>query len=442
LRTYVAGAGKTIMFTFLISEHLKRGGRAMVFTHRKELLKQAGSSFEKFGLTPEFINAGSKPDLTKSLHVAMVETFDRRKDDLGLFLLQKTLIIIDECHINNFTKLFEYISKETIVIGVTATPHRKGANIPSLSDFYTDLVQDIDTQKLIELGFLAKAESFGVKIRMDKLKQKGDDFDTEKYYSEHKMYAGVVENWKRLTPNKKTLLFASNVNSSIQVCQEFILNGIEAKHIDAKTPAHKRSEALNWFENTQGAVLCNCGILTAGYDCPDIETIILYRATTSLPLFLQMVGRGSRITPTKTKFTILDFGNNIHRLGFWEDKRVWSLEKETQRTNEKEDAGFIKICKKCGAILLPSTKNCPYCGAEIKKEEKEIIAELSLLTKTEMWSKDIETKALMCKNRLMNGFAVLHSLTDKQEARLFCRLMGYSAGFEHVNKNRFKVFQK
>lgn len=436
------GAGKTICFTYMISEHLKKGGRAMVFTHRKELLKQAGSSFEKFGLTPEFINAGSKPDLTKSLHVAMVETFDRRKDDLGLFLLQKTLIIIDECHINNFTKLFEYISKETIVIGVTATPHRKGANIPSLSDFYTDLVQDVDTQKLIELGFLAKAESFGVKIRMDKLKQKGDDYDTEKYYSEHKMYAGVVENWKRLTPNKKTLLFASNINSSIQVCQEFILNGIEAKHIDAKTPAHKRSESLNWFENTQGAVLCNCGILTAGYDCPDIETIILYRATTSLPLFLQMVGRGSRITPTKNKFTILDFGNNIHRLGFWEDKRVWGLEKEKQRINEKEDAGFIKICKKCGAILLPSTKKCPYCGAEIKKEEKEIIAELSLLTPAQKWQTDLQTKALMCKNGIMNGFAVLHSLTDKQEARLFCKLMGYSPYFEQKQGYRFKVFQK
>ena len=701
----------------------------MVFTHRKELLKQAGSSFEKFGLTPEFINAGSKPDLTNPLHVAMVETFDRRKDDLGLFLLQKTLIIIDECfikgtlidgvkienlkigdyvysfnhfknkieskkilaiskkeinkeliiikysnelivcthkhpifvvnkgyinakdlkngdriimqtlsnkndqgrykklelksfqfqkawiyflfikmqiitlcknafrknerkqpnvkrrnkiqnvgnikknwtqtkntgwkwkglycgsinvirktwrwmvsrtyiknrkriftlslqnrywksyrknsnrnkrkfslffnitkkrfekkntfrieriqsvsvlerrnykqygicdetnyvynlevehnnnyfangvlvhncHINNFTKLFEYISKETIVIGVTATPHRKGANIPSLSDFYTDLVQNVDTQKLIELGFLAKAESFGVKIRMDKLKQKGDDYDTEKYYSEHKMYAGVVENWKRLTPNKKTLLFASNVKSSKEVCQEFILNGIEAKHIDAKTPANIRTETLSWFENTENAILCNCGILVAGYNCPDIETIILYRATTSLPLFLQMVGRGSRITPTKTKFTILDFGNNIHRLGFWEDKRTWSLQKVEQRTNEKEDAGFIKICKKCGAILPPSTKICPYCGSVIKKEEKEVVAELSLLTKREMWSQDLETKALMCKNKLMNGFAVLHSLESKSDAREFIRLMGYNAGFEKTQGYRFKVFRQ
>ena len=83
------GAGKTIMFTFLISEHLKRGGRALVFTHRKELLKQAGSSFEKFGLTPEFINAGSKPDLSKNLHVAMIETFYRRSEDLEMFIKEK-----------------------------------------------------------------------------------------------------------------------------------------------------------------------------------------------------------------------------------------------------------------------------------------------------------------------------------------------------------------
>lgn len=436
------GAGKTIMFTFMISEHLKKGGRALVFTHRKELLKQAGSSFEKFGLTPEFINAGSKPDLYVNLHVAMIETFDRRKDDLSLFLQQKTLIIIDECHINNFTKVFEHISKDTVVIGVTATPFRKGADIPSLDEFYTDIIQDIDTPDLIRLGFLSEAESFGVKIQMRNLKQKGDDFDTEKYYAEHKMYQGVITNWLRLVPNTKTLLFASNVKSSKKVCEEFLLNGIDAKHIDATTPANVRENVLKWFENNNGTVLCNCGILTAGYDCPNIETIILYRATTSLPLFLQMIGRGSRITQTKSKFTILDFGNNIHRLGFWENKRIWTLQKAQQRTNEKEDAGFIKMCKKCGAILPPSATICPYCGAEIKKEPEEIIAELSRLNKREMWNQTLETKAIMCKNKLMNGFAVLHSLKDIEDARYFCRLMDYSPYFEQVNKHRFKVFQQ
>ncbi len=156
-----------------------------------------------------------------------------------------------------------------------------------------------------------------------------------------------------------------------------------------------------------------------------------------------MVGRGSRITPTKNKFTILDFGNNIHRLGFWENNRTWSLAKIEQRVNEKEDAGFIKMCKKCGAILPPSTAVCPYCGAIIKKEEPEIIAELSRLTKREQWSQDLETKALMCKNKLMNGFAVLHSFEkgEKAAAREFIRLMGYAEGFEQSQGYRFKVFQ-
>ena len=158
-------------------------------------------------------------------------------------------------------------------------------------------------------------------------------------------------------------------------------------------------------------------------------------------LFLQMVGRGSRITETKNRFTILDFGNNIHRLGFWQNKRTWSLEKVQQKTNEKEDAGFIKMCKKCGAILPPCTTICPYCGSEIKKEEKEVIAELSLLTPRQRYSQDLKTKALMCQNKLMSSRSVLHSLTDIEDARSFCRLMGYSPYFEHVNKHRFKVFQ-
>ena len=91
---------------------------------------------------------------------------------------------------------------------------------------------------------------------------------------------------------------------------------------------------------------------------------------------------------------------------------------------------------------MPSTKFCPYCGAKIKKEEKEIVAELSLLTPKQKWTQDLETKTLMCKNKLMNGFAVLHSLTDIEEARLFCKLMGYSPYFEQKQGYRFKVFRK
>jgi superfamily II DNA or RNA helicase len=119
------GAGKTMMFTYMVSEAIKRGKQVIVFTHRRELLTQAGGSFEKFGLSPEFIEANKTPNIDAQLHVAMVETFNRRLSTYELILARKDLIVFDEAHLQNFTKLFPYISKNAYVIGATATPYRK-----------------------------------------------------------------------------------------------------------------------------------------------------------------------------------------------------------------------------------------------------------------------------------------------------------------------------
>ena len=366
------GSGKTICFTYMAKNHIERGGRVLVLTHRKELLTQAGSSFDKFGLKPEFITAGSSPDLANNLHVSMIETLDRRKDEYSIFISSRTLIIIDEAHLNSFTKIFDSIQKDAIVIGATATPYRKGKTIPELSDFYTDIVQEVDTYELIEMGFLSRANTYGVKIDLSKAKKKGDDYDVSDYYEDNKMWHGVVINWERLTLNTKTILFSSNVENSKKVCQEFILKGYDAKHIDGKTPKKERENILKWYASPGSKIICNCGILNAGFDQPDIETVILYRATTSLPLFLQMCGRGSRITDIKKEFNILDFGNNVQRMNFWEHPRIWSLKNDVKQSS-KEDAAPIKDCPSCFAMLPKQTKVCPYCEHEFIKNEEEIL---------------------------------------------------------------------
>ena len=122
----------------------------------------------------------------------------------------------------------------------------------------------------------------------------------------------------------------------------------------------ERKEILEWFDKTPNAIICNCGILTAGFDQADIKTVILYRATTSLPLFLQMCGRGSRLFPDKKYFKILDFGNNIQRHGFWQDDREWQLTYEKKKNKEAESP--IKICPKCDAMNAASNKICTECG--------------------------------------------------------------------------------
>ena len=190
----------------------------------------------------------------------MVETLSRRAEDYNIFLSNRTMIIIDEAHLNSFNKLLTYIPTSTLVIGATATPYRKGKLIPSLADYYQDLVQDIDVPELLELGYLSKPITYGIEIDLSKAKKVGDDYDTSNYYEENKTYIGVVENWERICKNTKTILFANNVKSSIQVCNQFKSKGYDARHIDGNTPASVRSDILEWFDNTENGIICNCGI--------------------------------------------------------------------------------------------------------------------------------------------------------------------------------------
>lgn len=438
------GSGKTKMFSYMVAEHLKKGGKALIITDRIELLKQAGKDFERI----QEIKSGHEPDLTRNLHVAMIETLHRRLDRYDNYLLSRTMIIIDEAHKQAFSKLFPHIAAHTIVIGATATPYRN-ANQDAMDEFYTDIVQIIDTPELIARGYLSKAYSYGVDMDLKGIKKKRGDFDTgqmAKRYSENKIYEGVIENYNRICPGTKAILFASNVESSKEMAIKFNLAGIEARHLDSDMLDSERKAVLRWFHDTKTGILCNIGILTTGFDCPDIQTVILYRATTSLPLFLQMVGRGSRIIlGEKDQFTILDFGNNIKMHNFWEAPRTWSLAKKAKR--EKVDVAPVKICPQCNAMLAINLSKCTFCGFTYKKEAsgKNEFAELKLLSPAEIWktaqTKDIQTRARMAKDKLIHPFHALHAITTKEEGLAFCNAMGYDPRFPYINRHKFKCFE-
>lgn len=443
------GAGKTVMFTYMVSEHIKRGGNVIVFTHRAELLNQSGGTFEKFGLTPETITAKNRPNLDLNLHVAMVETFHRRMQDYELILARKTLVIFDEAHLNNFNKIMPFIHGKTFVIGATATPYRKPKE-KQMADFYEDIVHIVDTPDVIEMGKLCPAKSYGVRINLSGLKRQGDDYNTSEYYTENKLYSGVVDNWKKYSLNQKTILFASNIKNSHEVKDEFLKNGFEARHIDGNTSANDRKDILRWFEDTPNAILCNCGVLTAGFDQPDIMTVILYRATTSLPLFLQMCGRGSRTYPNKTHFNILDFGNNIERLGFWQERRGWKLRYE--KKSSKEGASAIKECPECGYLQPTITKECEGCGYVFPKKEKtqeEVQLELLEYTANGKKVSQLSVKDLIAlqKMKRLKASFVWRVIRSRGERIIdyYATLIGYNQGWvnrqiEIINDSEYKDF--
>ena len=371
------GAGKTIMFTYMVSRAIEKSKKCLIVTDRTELLTQAGGTLEKFGLKPIEIKPNKRiSSLNGCLYVGMAQTLKRRlKDEMYIeFLNSLDLIIFDEAHKQEFNDIMPYINQNTIVIGATATPYREGNQI-SLHEFYKDIIEVVTISELIEIGFLARPHTFGVKVDLSKVRTKGGEYDQDqvaKVYDEVKMYHGVYENYIRLTPNKKAIIFASNVASSIQLVQEFKRKGLPIEHIDGTTPTAERKRILQWYRDTPNALISNVGILNAGFDEPNIDVVILYRATKSISLFLQMCGRGSRITETKKDFTILDFGNNVLRHGFWEQERQWNLVKK----KKKEGVAPVKDCPECFAIIPARVMKCSECGHEFQKSEKEEEAEL------------------------------------------------------------------
>jgi superfamily II DNA or RNA helicase len=427
------GSGKTIMFSFMTLKASEKDKKILILTDRKELFSQSDSILTKFGMTPELINPNSKVDLSKKLFVGMIQTVMRRIDKLKEWLLTLDLIIIDEAHKSIFDNLFNYLEDKTYVIGATATPFREGKQ-RALKEFYTDIIQEIDTPELIIKGNLSKPISYGVKVDLKGVKTKGGDYDEKSLadrYSEIKLFHGVYDNYVKLCNGKKAIVFCPNIDSSKELVESFQNNGLPAKHVDCYM--NDRNSVIKWFEETPAAILSNYGILTTGFDCPTIEVVILYRATKSLPLFLQMVGRGSRVTENKNNFTILDFGNNIKKHDYWEAPRTWSLDKK----EKKEGEAPIKECPECFYLMPARVMECPDCGyffelTEKQIEEKEIV-QLQLLTKKELISyvqnASFRELELLAKAKGYKETWLYHQLKTAEDFKAYEKYKGYKKGW-------------
>lgn len=442
------GSGKTVIFSEMARLAIQKNNSVLIITNRKELLMQTSNKLNEFDLYPDFLNANTKKIPDSKLVVSMVETLKRRlkTTDYVDFIRSFKLIIIDECHNNSFNRLFEILDSNQIVIGASATPLRMGKMKP-LKEFYDCIIDVISVNELITLGFLSKPIAYGIPNKeIEKIKKRGDEFDdieVGKFYDKIELYHGVIQNYKEYSLNQKTIIFCSTIENSKKLVENFKLSGYNAKHFDCYMPDNERNEVLNWFSNTKNAILSNVSILTTGFDCPDIKTIVIYRPTMSLSLYLQMVGRGSRITNDKNTFTILDFGNNIKRHLFWEDDRVWTL--ENKKKNKKDNnVSPVKNCYNCKALIHTKSNICKYCGYEYPKEQKkktEIEVILEKLSPTEIQKyADNCNIAQLEEIRIAKGYKlgwILYKLKSYSDFIEYEKLRKFKTGWAKYNFQRF-----
>ncbi|AUP77412.1 DEAD/DEAH box helicase [Flavivirga eckloniae] len=322
------GGGKTVIFSEIVRQYLKHHQKkVLVMTHRIELCKQTSHMLTEFGVNNKVVD--SKADLSDqadySCFVAMVETLNNRLNDDKLDISDIGLVIIDEAHYNSFTKLFKFFS-QSFILGVTATPLSSSIELP-MTDNYDELIVGESIESLIENGFLARAEMFSYNVGLTSLVvgANGDYTvkSSEDLYTDNDMLSKLLQAYEERSKGKKTLIFNNGINTSLHVYDTFRRAGYPIAHLDNTNTKKERALILKWFKNTPDAILTSVSILTTGFDEPTVESIILNRATKSLTLYYQMIGRGSRILKDKSTFSVIDLGNNFHRFGPWGDNLDW-----------------------------------------------------------------------------------------------------------------------
>ncbi|VAW11235.1 Putative helicase [hydrothermal vent metagenome] len=436
------GGGKTVVFSEIARRYTNQTNKkVVVLTHRIELSAQTSKMLSSFGVKNKIINSEVKELRDQDEYtcfVAMVETLNNRLQEEKIEINNIGLVIIDEAHYNSFRKLFKYFENSTI-LGVTATPLSSNIKLP-MKDNYQKLIVGESIEALIKKKFLAKANMYNYDVSLQNLKLgiNGDYTvkSSDELYGNQSMLGKLLTAYTEISMGKKTLIFNNGISTSKYVYETFKKAGYNIRHLDNKNNAAERRDILQWFSETPDAILTSVSILTTGFDEPTVETIILNRATRSLTLYFQMIGRGSRILPNKSDFTVVDMGNNVARFGMWNAPIDWQeifhfpdFFLESIKNDEDIEREFIYEMPKALKAKFPKSKSLEF---DVKKEYKKIFAQ-GLRSKTVL-ENSIEQHACICVENAEDVFEA-RNLAKQLGEEIIYRVRQYSYCIMNNTKN-------
>ncbi len=344
------GTGKTIVFSSVIEARVRQGDRVLVLAHRGELLDQAADKLEK--------STGLKSSVEKAENTSLGSWFRVVVGSVQTLMRQKRLkqfepdhfdtIIIDEAHhsvSSSYQVVLDYFSNAN-VLGVTATPDR--SDMKNLGEYYESLAFEYTLPRAIKEGYLSpiKALTLPLKLDLSNVSMSAGDFkpsDVDNALDPylHQIADEMVEHCK----NRKTVVFLPLIATS----QKFrdILNDKGFRAAEVNGMSEDREEILKDFENDKYNVLCNSMLLTEGWDCPSVDTVVVLRPTKVRSLYSQMIGRGTRLHPGKDHLLVLDFLWHTERLDLCHPAHLISTNDEVAKRMteliEKETAAGAPV---------------------------------------------------------------------------------------------------
>ena len=334
------GSGKTRTAMNVISEHLRSNEPSLVIwlAFSEELCEQAIEEFEQawgyLGNRPisafRFWGA-SDPELQTARDGFVVaglgKMYNYAMRSLSLFatLADRTsLVVIDEAH-QSIAPTYELVldtlvekQPTTGLLGLSATPGRTWNDMDEdqrLADFFRRQKVSLEVEGysnpveyLVESGYLARptfsplfynsGEDLSPKDLADI--ESGLDIPArilERLAQDEQRNLGIIYRTEQIArEHRRIILFAASVAHAKLLAAVLRARGVSADSITGDTPSAERRRIINRFRGSfeDPIVLCNYGVLTAGFDAPETSAAVIARPTKSLVLYSQMVGRALR----------------------------------------------------------------------------------------------------------------------------------------------------
>jgi len=357
-------------------------GRVLIVAHVRELLEQAVDKLN--AVAPELLlqvgvySAGLKSrDTDHPIIVAGVQSVYKRPDELGRF----DLVVIDEAHMippegDGMYRTLLAGLKETNpalrVIGLTATPFRMTTgSICAPENVLNAVCYEVGVRELIVQGYLCplvskagreKVDTSSLHVRAGEFiaNEAEDLMDTDALVE-----AACREIVSYCYDRKACLVFACGIRHGEHVASKLRELGQRVECVFGDTLSFERDRTLADFKAGKLKYLVNVGVLTHGFDAPNIDCVAMLRPTMSPGLYYQMVGRGFRLCEGKKDCLVLDFGGNILRHGPVDAIRI-------RERGSNGNGAPAKECPRCHSVIASGYAVCPDCGYEFPPSERRV----------------------------------------------------------------------
>jgi DNA repair protein RadD len=367
------GGGKTVVGASIVQRVLARSQRVLEIAHRQELLAQFGATLEREGIGYGVIRADEPPSPLWPVQLASIATLVRRD------LPPADWIVIDEAHrtpADSYARVLEAYP-DARVLGLTATPCRLDGK--PLREHFDEMIIGATYSELLSCGAIVAPQVYAPRRPPDMsgVKVRGGDYDARGVEAEMRrphVIGDVIETWSvhaGIGPERTrpipTVVFATGIEHSLDLCMQFRQRGALVEHLDGSTPDDERELILYRFAQGQLDVICNVGILCEGWDCPRAKCVVDAAPTASLMRHMQKVGRALRPFEGRTPL-LLDHADNVSRHGLPHEDREWSLDVDVPRVHTPLEATIV--CGKCFGYVAKMP--CPLCGYVAPSRPREV----------------------------------------------------------------------